>query len=162
MEAGIFRSRAPPAAGVVVQEGSRGAIRRASAPDVGVGLRRARGRGPPRRTPRRRRPLEHRRRRRGHGRRGPRARRHSRLFPQVGRSPRPHTFWNRLCFYLRLPQRVLRCRGGLKSPWWRRRKKAPLTAQEWRDLFTPEGKLQDGGVKLLKQVRSGVSCVTHE
>lgn len=46
-------------------------------------------------------------------------------------------------------------RGGLKSPWWRRRKKAPLTAQEWRDLFTPEGKLQDGGVKLLKQVRSG-------
>ncbi|CAD6205571.1 unnamed protein product [Miscanthus lutarioriparius] len=46
-------------------------------------------------------------------------------------------------------------RGGLKSPWWRRRRKAPLTAQEWRDLFTPEGKLQDGGVKLLKQVRSG-------
>ncbi|CAD6213273.1 unnamed protein product [Miscanthus lutarioriparius] len=46
-------------------------------------------------------------------------------------------------------------RGGLKSPWWRRRRKAPLTAQEWRDPFTPEGKLQDGGVKLLKKVRSG-------
>ncbi|XP_066372485.1 rab GTPase-activating protein 22-like [Miscanthus floridulus] len=46
-------------------------------------------------------------------------------------------------------------RGGLKSPWWRRRRKAPLTAQEWRDLFTQEGKLQDGGVKLLKKVRSG-------
>jgi len=70
----------------------------------------------------------------------------------------PHTFWNRLCFCLRLPQRVLGCRGGLKSPWWRRRRKAPLTAQEWRDPFTPEGKLQDGGVKLLKKVRSGVSC----
>ncbi|TVU31986.1 hypothetical protein EJB05_23702 [Eragrostis curvula] len=46
-------------------------------------------------------------------------------------------------------------RGGLKSPWRRRRRKAPLTAQEWRDLFTPEGKLQDGGVKLLKKVRGG-------
>lgn len=46
-------------------------------------------------------------------------------------------------------------RGGLKSPWWRRRRKAPLTAQEWCDLFTPQGKLQDGGVKLLKKVRSG-------
>ncbi|KAF8722408.1 hypothetical protein HU200_022523 [Digitaria exilis] len=46
-------------------------------------------------------------------------------------------------------------RGGLKSPWWRRRRKAPLTAQEWRALFTPEGKLEDGGVKLLKKVRSG-------
>ncbi|KAJ1294821.1 hypothetical protein BS78_01G175600 [Paspalum vaginatum] len=46
-------------------------------------------------------------------------------------------------------------RGGLKSPWWRRRRKAPLAAQEWRGLFTPEGKLHDGGVKLLKKVRSG-------
>ncbi|CAN6298787.1 unnamed protein product [Urochloa humidicola] len=46
-------------------------------------------------------------------------------------------------------------RGGLKSPWWRRRRKAPLKAQEWHDLFTPEGKLQDGGVKLVKRVRSG-------
>ncbi|PUZ38268.1 hypothetical protein GQ55_9G182900 [Panicum hallii var. hallii] len=46
-------------------------------------------------------------------------------------------------------------RGGLKSPWWRRRRKAPLTSQEWRGLFTPEGKLQDGGVKLVKKVRSG-------
>ncbi|CAN6292940.1 unnamed protein product [Urochloa humidicola] len=46
-------------------------------------------------------------------------------------------------------------RGGLKSPWWRRRRKAPLTAKEWHGLFTPEGKLQDGGVKLVKRVRSG-------
>ncbi|XP_040384078.1 rab GTPase-activating protein 22 [Oryza brachyantha] len=46
-------------------------------------------------------------------------------------------------------------RGGLKSPWWRRRRKAALKAQEWASLFTPEGKLQDGGVKLLKKVRSG-------
>ncbi|KAL6641315.1 hypothetical protein ACP70R_019496 [Stipagrostis hirtigluma subsp. patula] len=46
-------------------------------------------------------------------------------------------------------------RGGLKSHWRRRRRKAPLTAQEWRGLFTPEGKLLDGGVKLLKKVRSG-------
>ncbi|KAK3156926.1 hypothetical protein QOZ80_2AG0113890 [Eleusine coracana subsp. coracana] len=46
-------------------------------------------------------------------------------------------------------------RGGIKSPWRRRRRKAPLTALEWRDLFTPEGKLQDGGVKLLKKVRGG-------
>ncbi|XP_062204960.1 rab GTPase-activating protein 22-like [Phragmites australis] len=46
-------------------------------------------------------------------------------------------------------------RGGLKSPWWRRRRKAPLTSREWPGLFTPEGKLQDGGVKLLKKVRSG-------
>ncbi|KAL5223493.1 hypothetical protein ABZP36_010132 [Zizania latifolia] len=46
-------------------------------------------------------------------------------------------------------------RGGLKSPWWRRRRKAALSSQEWLGLFTPEGKLQDGGVKLLKKVRSG-------
>ncbi|KAL6905199.1 hypothetical protein ACP4OV_002800 [Aristida adscensionis] len=46
-------------------------------------------------------------------------------------------------------------RGGLKSPWWRRRRKAPLTADEFFGLFTPEGKLLDGGVKLLKKVRSG-------
>ncbi|CAN6282476.1 unnamed protein product [Urochloa humidicola] len=46
-------------------------------------------------------------------------------------------------------------RGGLKSPWWRRRRKAPLTGKEWYGLFTPEGKLQDGGVKLVKRVRSG-------
>jgi len=62
---------------------------------------------------------------------------------------------------LLLPQRVLRCRGGLKSPWWRRRRKALLTAEEWRGLFTPEGKLQDGGVKLVKKVRSGVSRSNH-
>ncbi|BAF26986.1 rab GTPase-activating protein 22 [Oryza sativa Japonica Group] len=46
-------------------------------------------------------------------------------------------------------------RGGLKSPWWRRRRKAALKPHEWVSLFTPEGKLKDGGVKLLKKVRSG-------
>ena len=56
---------------------------------VGMGLRRARGRGSPRRPPRRWRPLEHRRCHRGHGRRRPCAHRHRRLFPQVGRSPHP-------------------------------------------------------------------------
>ncbi|GJN19904.1 hypothetical protein PR202_gb07219 [Eleusine coracana subsp. coracana] len=50
-------------------------------------------------------------------------------------------------------------RGGIKSPWRRRRRKAPLTAPEWRDLFTPEGKLQDGGVKLLKKVRGGTAVI---
>ncbi|VAH05266.1 unnamed protein product [Triticum turgidum subsp. durum] len=45
-------------------------------------------------------------------------------------------------------------RGGIKSPWRRRRKRA-LGPKEWRSLFTPEGKFYDGGVKLLKRVRNG-------
>ncbi|KAJ0246250.1 Rab GTPase-activating protein 22 [Hirschfeldia incana] len=41
-----------------------------------------------------------------------------------------------------------------KSPWSRRKRKRPLTAHQWRSLFTPEGKLRDGGVGFLKKVRS--------
>ncbi|XP_047093623.1 rab GTPase-activating protein 22-like [Lolium rigidum] len=46
-------------------------------------------------------------------------------------------------------------RGGIKSPWRRRRRKPVLASKEWRSLFTPEGKLYDGGVKLVKRVRNG-------
>ncbi|XWS48628.1 hypothetical protein CRYUN_Cryun13aG0092600 [Craigia yunnanensis] len=45
-------------------------------------------------------------------------------------------------------------RGRLKSPWSRQRKKHALSPQKWRSLFTPEGRLRDGGVKFLKKVRS--------
>jgi hypothetical protein len=33
-----------------------------------------------------------------------------------------------------------------------------VASKEWRSLFTPEGKLYDGGVKLVKRVRNGVRC----
>lgn len=46
-------------------------------------------------------------------------------------------------------------RGGIKSPWRRRRRKPALASKEWRSLFTLEGKFHDGGVKLLKRVRNG-------
>ncbi|XAR71595.1 hypothetical protein NMG60_11017947 [Bertholletia excelsa] len=46
-------------------------------------------------------------------------------------------------------------RGRLKSPWSHRKRRHVLTPQQWRDLFTPDGKLRDGGVKFLKKVRSG-------
>ncbi|KAL2558810.1 Ypt/Rab-GAP domain of gyp1p superfamily protein [Forsythia ovata] len=46
-------------------------------------------------------------------------------------------------------------RGRLKSPWSRGKRKFPLSPQQWRSLFTPDGNLLDGGVKFLKQVRSG-------
>ncbi|KAE8719702.1 NagB/RpiA/CoA transferase-like superfamily protein [Hibiscus syriacus] len=45
-------------------------------------------------------------------------------------------------------------RVRLKSPWSRRRKKRALSPQQWRDFFTPDGRLRDGGVKFLKKVRS--------
>ncbi|XVF53324.1 hypothetical protein PTKIN_Ptkin05aG0090300 [Pterospermum kingtungense] len=45
-------------------------------------------------------------------------------------------------------------RSRLKSPWSRRRKKHALSPQQWRSLFTPDGRLRDGGVKFLKKVRS--------
>ncbi|XP_038686159.1 GTPase-activating protein GYP7-like isoform X2 [Tripterygium wilfordii] len=45
--------------------------------------------------------------------------------------------------------------GRLKSPWSQRRRKHTLSPQQWRSLFTQEGKLRDGGIKLLKKVRSG-------
>ena len=49
--------------------------------------------------------------------------------------------------------------GRLKSPWSRKKKKHALSPRQWRSLLTPEGKLRDGGVKLLKKVRSGVSYI---
>ncbi|XP_073284852.1 rab GTPase-activating protein 22-like isoform X1 [Primulina huaijiensis] len=45
--------------------------------------------------------------------------------------------------------------GRLKSPWSRRKRKHLLLPHQWRNLFTPDGKLRDNGVKLLKKVRSG-------
>ncbi|XP_052195535.1 rab GTPase-activating protein 22 isoform X2 [Diospyros lotus] len=45
-------------------------------------------------------------------------------------------------------------RGHLKSPWSRRKRKHALSPQQWRRLFTADGKLRDG-VKFLKKVRSG-------
>ncbi|KAL0304457.1 UNVERIFIED_CONTAM: GTPase-activating protein gyp7 [Sesamum radiatum] len=46
-------------------------------------------------------------------------------------------------------------RGRLKSPWSRRKRKRVLSPQQWRSLFTSDGKLRDNGVKFLKKVRSG-------
>ncbi|KAL0548826.1 hypothetical protein IC582_013302 [Cucumis melo] len=46
-------------------------------------------------------------------------------------------------------------RGRLKSPWSRKKRKHALSPQQWRGLFTPDGKLRDGGIKFLKKVRSG-------
>ncbi|KAM1781032.1 hypothetical protein ACFX12_042225 [Malus domestica] len=46
-------------------------------------------------------------------------------------------------------------RVRLKSPWSRRKRKHAISAQQWRLFFTPDGKLRDGGVKLVKKVRSG-------
>ncbi|XP_030502275.1 rab GTPase-activating protein 22-like isoform X2 [Cannabis sativa] len=46
-------------------------------------------------------------------------------------------------------------RGRLKSSWSRRKRKHALSTRQWRTLFTPDGKLRDGGVKFLKKVRSG-------
>ncbi|CAL9247053.1 unnamed protein product [Arabidopsis halleri] len=45
-------------------------------------------------------------------------------------------------------------RPRLKSPWSRRRRKRPLRPQQWKRFFTPDGKLRNGGVDLLKKVRS--------
>ncbi|KAL1818957.1 hypothetical protein ACET3Z_013826 [Daucus carota] len=46
-------------------------------------------------------------------------------------------------------------RGHLNSPWSRSRRKPALSPEQWRLLFTPEGKFICGGVKFLKKVRSG-------
>ncbi|XP_045815944.1 rab GTPase-activating protein 22-like isoform X2 [Trifolium pratense] len=46
-------------------------------------------------------------------------------------------------------------RGRLKSPWSRRKRKRVLSPQQWKSLFTPDGKIRDGGIKFLKRVRSG-------
>ncbi|KAL6979400.1 Rab GTPase-activating protein 22 [Sarracenia purpurea var. burkii] len=46
-------------------------------------------------------------------------------------------------------------RGSLKSPWSYRRRKHALLPKQWKSLFNSDGRLCDGGVKLLKKVRSG-------
>ncbi|KAG2580492.1 rab GTPase-activating protein 22-like [Panicum virgatum] len=46
-------------------------------------------------------------------------------------------------------------RGGIKSPWSRRKRKRALSCQHWNRLFSSNGKLRDGGRKFLKKVRSG-------
>ncbi|WOG95858.1 hypothetical protein DCAR_0415187 [Daucus carota subsp. sativus] len=46
-------------------------------------------------------------------------------------------------------------RGHLNSPWSRSRRKPALSPEQWKLLFTPEGKFICGGVKFLKKVRSG-------
>ncbi|KAI3926693.1 hypothetical protein MKW92_040865 [Papaver armeniacum] len=46
-------------------------------------------------------------------------------------------------------------RGHLRSPWSFRRRKHPLSNQQWKNLFDEDGKFSDGGVKFLKKVRSG-------
>nr|XP_011470185.1 PREDICTED: small G protein signaling modulator 1 isoform X3 [Fragaria vesca subsp. vesca] len=46
-------------------------------------------------------------------------------------------------------------RARLKSPWSRRKRKHALSLNQWRHFFTPDGRLRDGGVKLVKKVRSG-------
>ncbi|KAJ7965284.1 GTPase-activating protein GYP7 [Quillaja saponaria] len=46
-------------------------------------------------------------------------------------------------------------RVRLKSPWSRRKRKHALSPKQWKSLFTPDGRLRDGGVKFLKKVRSG-------
>lgn len=46
-------------------------------------------------------------------------------------------------------------RGNLKSPWSQRRRKHALSTKEWMNLFDIDGRLNDGGVKFLKKVRSG-------
>ncbi|XP_022893051.1 GTPase-activating protein gyp7-like isoform X1 [Olea europaea var. sylvestris] len=45
--------------------------------------------------------------------------------------------------------------GSHKSPWSRRRRKHALLAKQWKSLFDAEGKLSDGGIRLLKKARSG-------
>ncbi|XP_071692497.1 rab GTPase-activating protein 22-like isoform X1 [Rutidosis leptorrhynchoides] len=46
-------------------------------------------------------------------------------------------------------------RGHLQSPWSRRRRKHALQPKQWKTLFDEDGRLCDGGVKLLKKVRNG-------
>lgn len=42
-----------------------------------------------------------------------------------------------------------------RSPWAWRRKRRPLSPQQWSRAFSPDGRLVDGGLKVLKIVRSG-------
>ncbi|KAI9114121.1 hypothetical protein K1719_014771 [Acacia pycnantha] len=45
--------------------------------------------------------------------------------------------------------------GRLKSPWSHKKRKHALSPQEWKILFTQDGRLRDGAAKFLKRVRSG-------
>ncbi|ESQ45607.1 hypothetical protein EUTSA_v10010270mg [Eutrema salsugineum] len=45
-------------------------------------------------------------------------------------------------------------RARLKSPWSRKKRKKPLRPQQWKRFFSPDGRLRNGGVDLLKKVRS--------
>ncbi|KAH9307734.1 hypothetical protein KI387_035645 [Taxus chinensis] len=46
-------------------------------------------------------------------------------------------------------------RGQFKSHWAYKRKRRPLSRQQWSSAFLPDGHLVDGGLKVLKRVRSG-------
>ncbi|KAJ3692740.1 hypothetical protein LUZ60_011835 [Juncus effusus] len=46
-------------------------------------------------------------------------------------------------------------RGGLKSPWSRRKRRRALSHRQWSKQFSANGRLRDGGAKFLKRVRSG-------
>lgn len=57
---------------------------------------------------------------------------------------------------LALVAAVVYTRGGhLTSPWSRKRRKNALTPKQWTSAFTQDGKLHDGGIKILKIIRSG-------
>ncbi|KAJ0248632.1 GTPase activator-like protein of Rab-like small GTPases [Hirschfeldia incana] len=45
-------------------------------------------------------------------------------------------------------------RHRLKSPWSRFKRKKPLTLRRWKRCFSPDGRLRNRGVDLLKKVRS--------
>ncbi|KAL1817122.1 hypothetical protein ACET3Z_019696 [Daucus carota] len=45
-------------------------------------------------------------------------------------------------------------RGHLKSPWALSKRRQALSPEQWRLLFTLEGRFHDGGVRFLKKVRS--------
>lgn len=46
-------------------------------------------------------------------------------------------------------------RGHFRSAWAWRRKHRPLSPQQWSRAFSPDGRLIDGGLKVLKIIRSG-------
>ncbi|XP_020241108.1 small G protein signaling modulator 2-like isoform X2 [Asparagus officinalis] len=46
-------------------------------------------------------------------------------------------------------------RRSISSPWTARKRRNALSSRRWESLFSAEGKLRDGGVKLLKKARSG-------
>ncbi|KAJ8506117.1 hypothetical protein OPV22_007003 [Ensete ventricosum] len=65
----------------------------------------------------------------------------------------PKSSWIHLRSLLIVASSPLPDRGSLRSPWSRRKRKHALTRQQWNNLFMPDGKLRDGGVKFLKKVR---------